>query len=29
MDWVDMVVNGLFGFGAAYFIAQDMRKSPA
>jgi hypothetical protein len=29
MDWVDMVVNGLFGFGAVYFLAQDMRRSPA
>jgi hypothetical protein len=25
MDWVDMIVNGLFGFGAVYFILLDRK----
>jgi len=29
MDYVDTVVNGLFGFGALYFIVQDRKTSPA
>jgi hypothetical protein len=27
MDYVDMVINGLFGFGALYFIVQDRKIS--
>ena len=29
MDWVDMVVNGLFGFGALFYILQDRKTSAA
>jgi hypothetical protein len=29
MDYVDMVINGLFGFGALYFIVQDRKTSLA
>ena len=27
MDYVDTVINGLFGFGALYFIVQDRKTS--
>ena len=29
MDYVDTVINGLFGFGALYFIVQDRRTALA
>lgn len=29
MDYVDLVINGLFGFGALYFIVQDRKTSLA
>jgi hypothetical protein len=29
MDYVDLVINGLFGFGALFFIVQDRKTSLA